>query len=232
VRQLARILPLTDAAVEDVQAVTYPGAGGKWNAAFSPVQVGKEHLDRLLKAQGLTVHQYTGIVTQQLRDAFGLAKTHQKDAQTFSSHAVDAWVLAATTSGATTPTCTRLWYVVPLQLHRRQLHRLQPERGGMRKPYGGTRSLGFTRGTLVRHPRYGLCTVGGCDREKQRLSLHAYRTNTRLTQGAKPAACRRLTTVAFRSWLVSRKPTPAQKVRRCGAPSQRLQAGVSAPQVR
>jgi hypothetical protein len=62
--------------------------------------------------------------------------------------------------------CTRLWYVVPLQFHRRQLHRLQPERGGIRKPYGGTRLLGFKRGTLVRHLRYGLCTVGGYDRAR------------------------------------------------------------------
>jgi RRXRR protein len=202
VRQLASILPLTDAAVEDVQAMTHTGEGGQWNAAFRPVQVGKEHLYRLLKEQGLTVHRYPGSVTQQLRDHFGLPKTHQKDARTFSSHAVDAWVLAAATSGATVPTCTRLWYVVPIQLYRRQLHRQQAERGhgGIRKPYGGRRSLGFKRGTLVRHPRYGLCRVGGCDREQQRLSLHAYRTNTRVTQGAKLSDCRRLTAMAFRTW--------------------------------
>jgi hypothetical protein len=218
VRQLAGILPLTDAAVEDVQAVTHAGKGGRWNAAFGPVQVGKDHLYRLLKEQGLSVHRYPGIVTKQLRDSFGLAKTHQKDARTFSSHAVDAWVLAATTSGAKTPTCTRVWYVMPLQLHRRQLHRLQPERRGMRKPYGGTRSLGCKRGTLVRHPRYGLCRVGGCDRARQRLSLHAYRSNTRLTQGAKPADCQPLTAMAFRTWFVPRK-RPA-KPNRAALPPQ------------
>src|SRR5262245_44854817 len=35
VRQLATILPLSDAAVEDVHAVTRPGAGGQWNSALS-----------------------------------------------------------------------------------------------------------------------------------------------------------------------------------------------------
>jgi hypothetical protein len=163
VRYLASVLPLTDAAVEDVQAAPRPGSGRPWNTSF------------------------------------------QKNAQTFSSHAVDAWVLAATTGGAKTPTCTRLWYGVPLQLHRRQLHRLQPEKGGIRKPYGGTRSLGFKRGTVIHHPRYGCCIVGGYDREKQRVSLHAYKTNKRLTQGAKPAKCHSLTSVAFRSWLVPLK---------------------------
>ncbi|GLV54908.1 hypothetical protein KDH_17550 [Dictyobacter sp. S3.2.2.5] len=72
----------------------------------------------------------------------------------------------------------------------------------MRKPYGGTRSLGLKRGTLVHHAKYGLCTVGGFDRKKQTVSLHAYRTNTRLTQGAKPATCNVKTWVAWRSWLV------------------------------
>lgn len=206
VRHLQTILPLTDASVEDVQAETRPGKGGKWNALFSPVQVGKEHLYQLLKGMGLTLHLYPGIVTKQLRDHYGLKKTKQKDRQDFSSHAVDAWVLAASVSGAKAPTCTRLWYVVPARLHRRQLHRLQAEKGGGRKPYGGTMSLGFKRGTLVWHPKYGRCTVGGCDRERGRLSLHNYCTNKRLTQGAKPGDCQRLTTLAFRSWLVSNKP--------------------------
>src|SRR5262249_27860517 len=73
-------------------------------------------------------------------------------------------VLAASVSGATAPTCPRLWYMVPIQLHRRQLHRLQAERGGVRRPYGGTRSLGFRRGTLVRHAGYRLGTTRGYGR--------------------------------------------------------------------
>jgi len=220
VRHLASILPLTDVAVEDVQASTRLGLGGRWNTAFSAVQVGKEHLYRLLKGQGLILHLYTGIVTNQLRQQYGLPKTHQKDAQTFSSHAVDARVLAAATSGAHAPTCTRLWYVVSVQLHRRQLHRLQPEKGGLRLPYGGTRSLGFSRGTIVRHSKYGLCTIGGADRKKHRVSLHAYKTNRRLTQAAKPAECHQFTRVAFRTWLVPRTTISREKSERSGASSQ------------
>jgi hypothetical protein len=206
VRHLAAILPLSDAAVEDVRAATRSGSGRRWNQAFSPVQVGKEHRYLLLKAQGLTLHLYTGIVASQLREQYALTKTRQKECQTFSSHAVDAWVLAAATCSATTPTSTRLWYSVPIRLVRRQLHRLDPAKGGRRSPYGGTRSYGFTRGTLVHHPRYGRCLIGGCDRTTQRVSLHAYRTNTRLTQQAKPVDCVRLTRVAFRTRLVPLTP--------------------------
>ena len=201
VKHLMTILPVTCAVVEDVQATTKKGK--KWNMALSPVQMGKMHLYRLLTDMGLALETREGWQTKALRDFYGLAKTKKKDKQAFDSHAVDAWVLAATVSGATKPTCTRLWYVVPARLHRRQLHALQPSKGNVRRPYGGTRSLGLKRGTLVTHPKYGLCAVGGCDRKKNTISLHAYRTNKRLTQGAKVDACHILTWVAFRSWLVA-----------------------------
>ncbi len=223
VAQLKQIIPLTDAVVEDVQAVTRQGKSRTWNQSFSPVQVGKEHLSCLLEQMDLTVHTREGWQTKALREHYGLSKTKSKSKQAFASHAVDSWVLAASISGAEKPTCTRLWYVVPARLHRRQLHRLQASAGGERKPYGGTRSLGYKRGTVVSHPKYGLCAVGGFDRKKHTLSLHAYRTNKRLTQGARGKECRALTWVAWRSWVVAREvpkksgkgghPTPATPIR-------------------
>src|SRR5262249_25017773 len=106
-------------------------SGRRWNAAFSPVQVGKDHLYAVLRGMGLVLHLREGWQTKQLRDQYGLTKSTRKDQRTFSSHAVDAWALAASVSGAAAATGTRLWYVIPIQLHRRQLHRLQAERGGV-----------------------------------------------------------------------------------------------------
>jgi RRXRR protein len=236
IAHLKNILPLTAVVVENVQAVTSKGKGRKWNASFSPVQVGKEHLYRLLREMGLVVHLSSGWQTSALREQFGLTKTKNKAQQSFESHSVDAWTLAASLSGAKHPTCRRLWYVVPVRLHRRQLHRLQASKGGRRKPYGGTRSLGLKRGTLVRHPKYGFCTVGGFDRKKHTISLHAYRTNTRLTQGAQVKDCRVLTWVAWRSWLVRQEPLkskgkgshPSQAAKKgAGVSSRRVNAGGS-----
>jgi hypothetical protein len=218
--QLQKVLPLTEVIVEDVQAMTRPGKGRKWNAAFSPVQVGKQHLYQLLREMGLTVHLREGWQTKELREHYGLKKTSSKAKQSFDSHAVDAWVLAASISGAVKPTCTRLWYIVPAVLHRRQLHRLQASKGGERKPYGGTRSLGLKRGSLVRHARYGLCAVGGFDRKKQTISLHIYRNNKRLTQGAKVKDCHVLTWVAWRSWLVSLQPLSKGKGKPIPSPTK------------
>jgi hypothetical protein len=64
---------------------------------------------------------------------------------------------------------------------------------------------------LIRHARYGVCSVGGFDRKKQTISLHSYRTNKRLTQGAQVKDCRTLTWVAFRSWLVHEPPNKQGK---------------------
>ncbi len=203
VAHLKKQLPLTGVVLEDVQAST-KGKGKRWNQSFSPLQVGKLHLYHLLTAMGLPVELREGWQTAQLREHYGLKKIKAKDKQVFESHCVDAWVLAASISGAKQPTCTRLWYAVPAILHRRQLHRLQASKGGVRKPYGGTRSLGLKRGTVVMHAKYGRCTVGGLDRKRKTMSLHNYHTNKRLTQGAKVKDCRILTWVAWRSWLVAR----------------------------
>lgn len=234
IRQLKTILPLTDVVVENVQATTQH-KGKRWNASFSPVQCGKEHLYRLLYEMGLEVHSKEGWQTAQLREHAGLKKVKAKDKQVFASHCVDAWVLAASVSGATQPTCQRVWYVVPVQLHRRQLHRLQASKGGVRKPYGGTRSLGLKRGTVVRHAKYGVCAVGGFDRKKQTISLHEYRTNKRLTQGAKVKECRVLTWVAFRSWLVAvnngKGTTPQSASKGVPASSPQVNQGVSAGRI-
>jgi hypothetical protein len=56
---------------------------------------------------------------------------------------------------------------------------------------------------VVTHSKYGMCTVGGVDRKRQTISLHDYRTNKRLTQGAKIKDCRVLTWVAWRSWFIA-----------------------------
>lgn len=197
VAQLGKILPVTDVIVEDVQATTFKGKGGQWNSQFSPIQVGKEHLYHLLTKQGLTLNLCKGHQTADLRTTYGLTKTTQKDKQAFNSHCVDAWVMAASVSGATLPTEKRLYYLTEIRLHRRQLHRLQPETGGVRKPYGGTRSLGLKRGTLAQHPKYGLCSVGG--NLKGKISLHRYADNKRVTQSAKLGDCQVFTSTPYRA---------------------------------
>ena len=219
---LQKVLPLTDVIVEDVQATTFRGK--QWNTSFSPVQCGKDHLYRFLCRMGLEIHVKAGWQTAQLREQYGLTKVKAKDKPVFASHCVDAWALAASVSGAKHPSCQQLWYIVPVRLHRRQLHRLQASKGGMRKPYGGTRSLGWKRGTLAKHAKYGLCSIGGVDRKREVFSLHDYRTNKRLTQRARAKDCQPLTWVAWRSWLVKERATHEEEKKGALASSLSLKA--------
>lgn len=195
---LTKMFPLSAFVVEDVQATTTRGK--RWNASFSPLEVGKRWFYEELRKLG-RVETKQGWETAQLRARYGLKKISNKTADTFSAHAVDAWCLANSwLEGQTQPEQTHILCLTPLRFHRRQLHRLQPEAGGIRKPYRGTRSLGFKRGSLVKHPKWGLAYVGGY--LKERISLHSLQSGKRLTQQAKPSDCTFLTYNSWRARLL------------------------------
>jgi hypothetical protein len=193
---LSNLFPVSRFVVEDVCAATKKGR--RWNLSFSPLQVGKEWFYQEL-GKLAPVETKQGWETKVLRETAGLKKSSKKLAETFSAHCVDSWVLANSYAGGhVRPDNESLLIVVPLQFHRRQLHRLQPETGGVRKPYGSTRSHGFTRGSLVKHAKRGLAYVGGFLEEH--IGLHSVRTGKRLGQNFKPRDCHFLT---FNTWRVS-----------------------------
>lgn len=65
--------------------------------------------------------------------------------------------------------------------------------------------MGFKRGSLIKHPKWGLAYVGGF--LKDRISLHAAATGKRLCQNAKPADFQFLT---FNTWRARALPLPAK----------------------
>lgn len=200
IQHLCKILPITDVAIEDVKATTWKN-GKRWNSQFSPVQAGKTHLYKLIEGAGLRLWTFEGHETAEAREELGLKKIDSKSKQVFESHAVDAFTLCALVVGIDQPTEKGLYYVKQIKLKRRQLHKLQFAKGGIRKREGGTRSLGLKRGTLVKHPKWGLASVGGT--MKGRISLHDYLSNKRLAQNAKIEDCKILCSTVFRSQFVS-----------------------------
>jgi hypothetical protein len=196
--------------VEDVAAVTRKGKR-RWNRSFSPLEVGKHwfyaETRKLAPLQLLQGHE-----TKALRDQLGFKKTSKKLAEVWEAHCVDAWVLAhSAIGGSTSPDNRRLVCIAPLNWHHRQLHRFEPGKGGRRRPYGGTLSMGIKRGTLVKHPKYGRAYVGGT--MDSRISSHDPSTGKRLTQSAKVMECRQIKLLRWRTWLVPVTPvtsvTPA-----------------------
>jgi hypothetical protein len=189
---LVKIFPVEVFVVEDIKARTQ--GKPKWDSSFSPLEVGKAWFYEQLRKLAV-VELRSGWQTKLLRDEHCLKKIGHQTAEVFEAHCVDSFVLAADVVGGCLPDNKSLALLTPLRFHRRQLHRLQPERGGARKPYGGTHSHGFKRGTLVKHPKYDVVYVGGCLND--RISLHSFADGKRLTQKAKPSDCR---FISYASW--------------------------------
>jgi len=191
---LRRVIPLTHSCVEDIKAKAKKRKR-KWNISFSPIEVGKKYFYNALDST-LKLKVIGGTKTAKLRKEAGLKKNKKKLSEKFETHCVDAFVLA----------CHIIWRpiipdnkvilcVSPIELKRRMLHAMVPSKGGTRRKYGGTRSLGLKRGSLVKHKKHGICYVGGT--MKNRISLHNLNTGKRLCRNAKPEECKKLT---FNTW--------------------------------
>ena len=204
VNWLSKIYPITVFVVEDIKARAW---GGKWGKTFSPLQVGKDWFySQLQKIAPVELLQ--GDETAELREQLKLKKSKDKMAKKFSAHCVDSFTLAySTVGGNAKPDNTDLLIVTPLRFHRRQLHRLEHARGHIRPRYGGTLSVGFKRGSIVKHPKWGLTYIGGemvkpTKKEPNRkiVSLHSIETGKRLTQSTKPQDIQFLT---YNTWRMS-----------------------------
>ncbi len=198
-RWLTKMFPITMFVVEDIKARTL--GKKRWDSMFSPLEIGKAwfyvKLGKLAK-----VETKQGWETKELRDALGLKKSNAKLSDRFDAHCVDSWVLAnSITGGHSKPDNEQLLLITPLRFHRRQLHVFQPGKGGVRRLYGSTRSLGLKRGSLVRHTRRGVCYVGGTSGSQ--LSLHEVVTGKRLGQSFKMEDCKFL---CFNSWRTAIPP--------------------------
>lgn len=180
---LKKMFPIISFIVEDVKAKT---SGDIQRARrFSPIQIGKKWFYKNLQQLG-TVHIKYGFDTFNLRNALNLDKSKNKLKKAFYTHAVDAWVLANSIIGKQKyPDNKDLLYIEPIQFHRRQLHCFNFSKGGKRKNFGGTRSMGLKRGSLVKNKKYGFVYVGGSSKigkSRQRISVHSLQTGKRLSQ--------------------------------------------------
>ena len=198
---LSKLYPVSHFVVEDIKARTT--GQRKWDVSFSPLEYGKTWFySELRKIAPMDTN--SGWETKQMRDAAGLKKSRNKMAPVFESHCIDSWAMANSwTGGHVQPENKNIMCLSPIQFHRRQLHYLQPSKGGVRRPYGGTRSLGFKRGSLVKHPKWGLVYVGGT--MKDRITLHSIMDGGRLCRKAKPSDCEFLT---HNSWRQTFVPAP------------------------
>lgn len=203
IKFLMQLYPVSHLAVEDIKARTWKGAR-KYNRSFSPLEAGKTWCyDQCRQLAQLQL--FSGFDTYTTRQSLGLKKLKNKLSSDFNAHCVDSWVLAhLVVGGEPIPDNRNVIEFVPLRFHRRQLHRLEHAQGHIRPRYGGTMSAGFKRGSIVRHPKWGVCFVGGWQEsptkkqpDRKTISLHSLETGKRLTQNANLIDVRFL---SFNSW--------------------------------
>lgn len=191
---LKKIFPVSCVIVEDIKAVTK--GKRKWDNVFSPLQIGKQWFYNQIE----NLYLKFGYETKDLRNNLGLKKSKDKMSKSFDAHCVDSWVLAnSIVGGHIEPDNKDILHIVPLRFYRRQLHVLKPSKGGLRKSYGGTISMGLKRGSLVKHIKYGVCYVGGTS--KDRISLHDLSSGERLAQNCKVEHCEFL---CYTNWRTQR----------------------------
>lgn len=197
---LKQMFPVTAFVVEDIQARTMKN-GRRWNAIFSPLEVGKAWFyEQLRKLARVDLKQ--GYETHELRIALGLKKCSNKLAEVFSAHCVDSWCLANDwVGGHVKPDNESLLLLEPIQFQRRNLHDQLFAKGGTRRRAGGTMSLGLKKGRLAKHIKHGLCYVGG--NMNDRLTICDVKTGTRIARNIKPESLRLL---AFNSWRFNFNP--------------------------
>lgn len=185
-----------------VKSVIWEEFNGKWNgkkfinALYPQIIRGKIFFNNELKKIFDTVVTLKGYETYKLRKELFLPKSNNKTSKSFYSHCVDSWALAnSITKGHLKPDNTKMMYIFPLRFHRRKLHMTKPSKHGIRRPDGGTKTLWFKRGSLVKHSKLGTCFIGG--EWNGLISLHSINNGERIHRTSKLNTIKFL---RFNSW--------------------------------
>lgn len=184
-KMIQSIFPIDTIICEDISARCKNGnKNRRWNKSFSPLQTGKKWFYNQIPNLILK----KGYHTKELRDRLGLIKSTNKLSNDFSAHCVDSWVLANSVVGGDIIDNKSILLMSPINMQRRRLHRLNPIKNGKRNNYGGTISLGFKKGAIIKHTRYGLVYVGG--KARNRIVIHSLKDGTRLSRDINISDCK------------------------------------------
>ncbi len=199
VDELCKLYPVSRFAVEDVRFNHYRKHWGKY---FSTVEIGKARLYKHLRKLG-NLNLYTGVQTAELRERFGLPKNPTKRELSWDTHAVDAIAIGCADLGCENPRPPEFRVWKRFEYTRRQLHRLEPDKGGVRRRYGGSWSIPPLRKGDVVLWRERFARVGGFMGDG--VSLHSFGLkNKRFTQTAKVEECTRL----FNQQIFTKRENP------------------------
>ncbi len=188
IRGLSYLYPINKCVVEDVCFNHYHKRWGKY---FSTVEIGKTLLYETQVEWFGQLQLVSGVETGQLRATYGVTKCSDKKKHVVESHAIDALIITTNEINLTNIEIPSFYVWRRYQYRRRQLHKFQFAKGGIRRREGGSNSLnGFKKGDIVLY-KNRLARVGGYMNGK--ISLNTFDVKSkRFTQHAEPKECIRL----------------------------------------
>lgn len=167
--RLCRIMPISDIVIEDVRFNHYQKRWGKY---FSTVEIGKTCVYE--KARSLAeLWLIEGWQTADTRKTYEIKKSSQKAKLSKESHANDALAMVCWLYGDM-PIDSIAFYVWRRQEpHKRQLHRQEFSKNGIRHRHGGTTCSGCSlrKGDIVSYKDSIIGHVGGWTGEGRRITL-------------------------------------------------------------
>jgi len=209
---LLKILPITKVIIEDVAAVTHNSKKKRlvdskyvscWNAAFSPLQAGKNFFYNFLEDRGIAVYKKKGWQTAKHRKKHGYKKISDKLSTKWESQCIDSHSLCEMYYNRKIRPVRNLNFIQFLTFSRRELFRMF---GKIRRRHGSTRTLGHNRGTLVyckyvkrgRLEPIGLCYLAGYMKVKEEYRVCLYSLQGKeLGQSFKLSDCVMLTNLRY-----------------------------------
>ncbi|MHC1623444.1 MAG: RRXRR domain-containing protein [Candidatus Methanospirareceae archaeon] len=146
VKELAKIYPISEIAVEDV---AFDHRRLRYGSYFSQVEIGKNWLRKELERIA-PVRTFKGWETSERRKELGLKKSSKKEERIPEAHVSDAIALCSLLLCETKLTPFHFDVVRRPKYSRRKLHLEQPSKGGVRRQYGGTTTpFVFRKGDYV-----------------------------------------------------------------------------------
>jgi len=144
--EIGKVYPIQTNIVEDVSFNHYKN---RWGKHFSTVEIGKTHFYNYLSQRGDLI-KYDGSITALARDKYGLVKSNSKKDLTKEAHANDCVALLCHFYGVKIPDISSLFCWKRYEFYRRQLHKREYSRGGVRERYGGSYLVsGFKKGDVI-----------------------------------------------------------------------------------
>jgi hypothetical protein len=177
IKELYKLYPIIQFAVEDVKFNHYRK---RWGRSFSTVEIGKTKLYETLSKLG-EIRKYIGVETSELRKKLGLKKIMKKSELIPEAHATDAAAIAMDMIGCLNTKITSFFVWKRYEFYRRQLHKMQPSKGGIREKYGGsvlTKEL--KKGDIVSGIFKGNKVMGlACSYSKGRVGIATFKKSQR-----------------------------------------------------